>query len=638
MISKLLIATSLLICSIVVGQLPDSLPTLTNGNAPQTFEQMWGDYDPRSEPLETETIREWEEDGVLLRVVRFRIGVFKGREAKLAAIFGIPKNIAGTGTRIPGLVQIHGGGQYADHRACLMNAKRGYATVSIAWAGRISAPEYRVSPDEVKLFWDGKTQDPAYRLTTDWGAVDGYHAPGRNPKNHFPSVKPASWTMDDVESPRNSPWFLCAIAARRALTFLEQQPKVDPARLGVYGHSMGGKLTVMTSVDSRVKAAAPSCGGISDRDNDSKIFETTIGDDVSLSHIKCPIIFLSPSNDFHGRIGDLPRAIDEIQTESWRVTCSPHRSHQDTGEYEVASLLWFDEHLRGRFAFPETPATKLQFDGDSGTPSITIHADTSREVKAVDVFYTQHGKEPELASDRDSTVHRFWRHAATTASDDNWTATLPLVTIEKPLWVYANVTYGLDEAVMGAGYYYRIYAADSFVVSSLIEKVSPDQLNASGATATLKPSLMIESFADGWQQEWFTTEVEAWPRSTHKLFDQQFRAPASDARLAWQVRCDRPNKLVVLIDEHAALVDIKQTRHWQDIELSSSDFRNHAGDPLANWNTIRVLKLSNAERLIPGPNANTKPKILGKVWQGADPDFRNLRWVTKQSSPRVLDQ
>ena len=148
-------------------------------------------------------------------------------------------------------------------------------------AGRISAPDYRVTPAEVKLFWEGKTDAPNYRVTTDWGAVDGYHAPSRNPKNNFPSANPAPWTIDAVESPRNSPWFLCAIAARRALTFLEQQPEVDPERLGVYGHSMGGKLTVMASVDPRVKAAAPSCGGISDRENVSQVFVTTICDDVS---------------------------------------------------------------------------------------------------------------------------------------------------------------------------------------------------------------------------------------------------------------------------------------------------------------------------------------------------------------------
>ena len=91
---------------------------------------------------------------------------------------------------------------------------------------------------------------------------------------------------------------------------------------------MGGKLTVMTAPDPRVKVAAPSCGGISDLKNRSELFRSTLGDDVSLREISCPIIFLSPSNDFHGRIGDLPDAISEIQSSQWRVTCSPHHNHQ----------------------------------------------------------------------------------------------------------------------------------------------------------------------------------------------------------------------------------------------------------------------------------------------------------------------
>ena len=47
---------------------------------------MWGDFDPRQAPLETETLNEWEEDGVVLRVVRFHIGVFKGEASSLAGL------------------------------------------------------------------------------------------------------------------------------------------------------------------------------------------------------------------------------------------------------------------------------------------------------------------------------------------------------------------------------------------------------------------------------------------------------------------------------------------------------------------------------------------------------------------------
>ena len=439
------------------AQNQDTLPALTGDTAPQNFEQMWAGFDPRAEPLEVETLQEWEEGEVVLRIVRFRIGVFKGKKATLAAIYGFPKNAKAAGQKVPGLVQIHGGGQYADHKACLANAMRGYATVSIGWAGRISAPQYRVTPAEVKLFWEDKKDDPAYRLTTDWGAVDGYHAPGRNPRNAFPSARPHPWTLDTVESPRNSGWFLCALAARRALTFLEKQPEVDADRLGVYGHSMGGKLTVMAAVDPRVKAAAPSCGGVSDRYNDSPLFRATVGDDVSLKHVSCPIVFLSPANDFYGRIGDLPETVQEIQSQDWRVTCSPHASHQDTAEYEVATLLWFDQHLRGNFVFPRTPNTKLELKTDSRQPTLSVEVDSSRKVVSVDVFYTQQGKEKETPRDREETMHRFWHHSKPVKTGGRWIAKLPLVTTDKPLWAYANVTYALDQPVSGAGYYYGAY-------------------------------------------------------------------------------------------------------------------------------------------------------------------------------------
>ncbi len=628
---RLLVILVLLISPPVLAQEPESLPLLKSGVAPQDFQQMWNGFDPQAEPLDVQTLREWEEDGVVLRVVRFRIGVFKGKRSTLAAIYGFPKNAAPGGEKLPGLLQIHGGGQYADYRSCLMNAKRGYATVSIAWAGRILAPGYTVSPTGVQLFWDQQVADPAFKWTTDWGAVDGYHAPSRNAGNVFPSAAPHPWTMDSIESPRNSPWFLCALAARRALTFLERQHEVDPNRLGVYGHSMGGKLTVMASVDSRVKAAVPSCGGISDRVTASQIFQATICDNVSLEQISCPILFQSPANDFHGRIGDLPQSIKEIKSKQWRVICSPHHNHQDSSEYEVASLLWFDQHLQKTFRFPETPKTQLQLETIDAVPSVLVLADDSRTIQSVDVYYTLDGKEVELAADMANTVSRYWRQVKPVKVSGGWRARLPVESIAGPLWVYANVTYTLDQTVSGAGYYYGIYEADTFKVSSLIEKVSPEQMVAAGVKPTVESvvdsQLMIESFADGWQSQWFSYRPGSWPRSTFKLRSKNFQAPSEDAQLMLQVRCQQANALVVLLDQHAAVTELIGGDQWQDVVFRRDNFQSYADAPLSRLQGVRQLKLSDAEHLR-GANSS-ELKVVGRVWQGPPPQFRNLRWLQK---------
>ena len=102
---------------------------------------------------------------------------------------------------------------------------------------------------------------------------------------------------------------------------------------------MGGKLTIqITATDQPVKAAAPSCGGVSDRDG-NPLYCATVGDEPNLRNLRCPIIFLNPANDFHGRINDLQTALGEIQSRDWRVTCSPHHNHQDTAPYSVATPI-----------------------------------------------------------------------------------------------------------------------------------------------------------------------------------------------------------------------------------------------------------------------------------------------------------
>lgn len=620
------VSRSLLLLSITLVQFvavtfaQETLPPLGNGLPPQNYEALWADFDPRAEPLDVEVLKEWEEDDVVLRVVRLRVGIFKGEKAMLAGVYGFPKG----GSKLPGLVQIHGGGQFADYRAPLANAKRGYASISISWAGRINAPDHNVNPAVVKLFWEGKTEDPKYRITTDWGAMDGYHAPSRFKGTVFPKLAPLSWTLDTVDSPRNCPWFFCTMAARRALTFLEQQPEVDPDNLGVYGHSMGGKLTVLTAgSDSRVKAAVPSCGGISDRYSDSPLFRATMGDDVYLERITCPILFQSPANDFHGRIDDQQTALTEIQTKDWRVTSAAHHNHQDTANYEVAALLWFDQHLKGEFEWPETPATKLKL---AGVPQFSVKPDASKPILAVDVYYTRHGQMDGEKDDRENTKARFWHHATAEKRGDYWVADLPLHGTDQPLWVYANVLYPLDEPTSAVGYYYGAFTTETFNLTSKMEMVSLDTLKAAAVESSVPASLLIESFEEGWEEEWFSYRPEEWGRRTHKIYDTRWTAPEG-AHLAFEVKADAANKMVVGIDDYAVEFELLGGGKWQEVILSQADFKNAAGISPADWNDIRELRVLEKDRLKIKVDGESKSLSLGAKWRGDRPEFRNLRWV-----------
>ncbi len=209
---------------------------------PQNVTDLWTDYDARKEPLEIEVVKEWKEDGVVTRYVTFKVGTFKGADARIAAYYSFPDNET---QKNAAFVWSHGGGQRAERGRGVYFAKQGFATIDINWLGR--------------------PMEPGIDVNTDWGNVD----PTQGPRFYSKALRkgwkrnlqPDDYSIDPVPSPRNSNWFLLAVAARRAITFLEQQPEVDPNRIGFAGFSMGGMITALTAIDWRLKAVAPFVGG-----------------------------------------------------------------------------------------------------------------------------------------------------------------------------------------------------------------------------------------------------------------------------------------------------------------------------------------------------------------------------------------
>src|SRR5262245_50211926 len=59
----------------------ETLPPLKDGTVPETIDEIWAGFDPQREPLETEILKEWEVDGLVCRIVRYRIGIFKGTKS-----------------------------------------------------------------------------------------------------------------------------------------------------------------------------------------------------------------------------------------------------------------------------------------------------------------------------------------------------------------------------------------------------------------------------------------------------------------------------------------------------------------------------------------------------------------------------
>ena len=154
------------------------------------------------------------------------------------------------------------------------------------------------------------------------------------------------------------------------------------------------------------------------------------------------------------------------------------------------------------------------------------------------------------------------------------------------------------------------------------------QLKAAAVKATVKPTLMIESFEGDWQKEWFTYKPQNWARNTHKVYDDKYKAPET-ARLAFEVLADKPDKMVVGIDKHTAEIKLDGQSKWQRVVLSAGDFHDVGGIALSGWDGIKELRLGDQETLRGKVDGKDKVLNLGDVWKGIEPKFRNLRWIKR---------
>jgi cephalosporin-C deacetylase-like acetyl esterase len=451
-------------------------PLVGEEKVPTTVAALWADVDPTAEPLEIKVVREWQEEGLVLRYVTYHVGTFKGKPARVAAFYAFPRGAR----KLPGLVHLHGGGQRAFLHEVKYYAQRGYACLSINWGGR-----------EME---DARAGD----ANTDWGAVD----PTQKNVPGYANLKPGPLYLDPVESPRNNNWYLLTLASRRALTFLEQQAEVDAERLGVYGHSMGGNLTVyVAGTDRRVKASAPSVGGQGFRTvpwtllpeqrrkqikGDLQLYRATLGFQSYAPHVQAPLLWLSATNDFHQVMDDTFRTGKLIPHENLRYSFAPHLNHRFTPPFAVTRPLWFDQHLKGSFTFPKTPQAKLVFAGKDGLARLEVRPDMSAAVDRVHILY----------SIDPHPMARFWRTApAARQTGDVWIAPLPVLSTDQPLFAFANVHYKLAKPVTVQ----FAPPTETYALSSQLQTAVPRELQQQKVLATDKLSNLIDDFSRGFQ-------------------------------------------------------------------------------------------------------------------------------------------
>lgn len=571
----------------------DSLtPYTTADQVPQSAAALWGSYDAKAEPLDIKVHHEWKKDGVVSRLVSFKVGTFKGTAARIAAYYCFPEN----GKKNPAFVWSHGGGQRADRNRGHYFATQGFATIDINWLGRPLEPEL----------------DQENKWGTDWGKIDPTQGPGFYPKalrKHFKSsFHPDEFSVDSVISPRNSNWFILSLAGRRALTFLEQQPEVDVTKLGFTGYSMGGTITSMTATDKRLKAVAPfvggtaylhenypgmKSGGVIRNIGDLECYKNTIDPGAYWKHVKIPVMFITSSNDFHSKFDRIYRSMDLLPHKNWRVTGNMHANHGPGPEQWILLNHWFKQYLAGENQnIPATAVSMMKIVG--GTADFTVTPDALDRLTEVEVYYSY---DP-------NCITRFWKKSPAAKEGSTWKAKLK-VHPKLPLYAFALCRYKLAKPeVLERG-----NTTTTFALNSQLQRHIPADIHLVGYHKLSKSGL-IDDFSEG--------TINWSSRDQHSIKTYKFQDPELDTSagrklaLTFNLKKDEPLLMGVEVDSkflgHGR--DLGSFHHGRRITgdgpttiiLTPADFKQRQGEKKLVWANVSTFSLSLTD-------ANTKQRI-----------------------------
>lgn len=594
-----------------------------NAGPPATPMAVWGPLQAaiENDPLNTEINQTFSVDGITVQLLRYDLGTLTGTQTsgspKIAAYYVFPT----AGANVPGIVDIHGGGQRANLSIAGYWARQGYACLSIDWGGHELVP--------------GKP-------STDWDGIPaGFIRPGVTQAVHHERVDPDLYidgaTLYSEPHPMNNSFLLNAYAARRGLTFLAQQPNVDATKLGLTGHSMGGITTVTASIDPRVKAATPSVGGTgwtyedlwglpntaSFRDTQHlELYQSAVAVQSYWPLIQAPTLFLEASNDFNAPFDSLQPSMDLLPaTTERRIAVATHYNHQFDDASEAARVLWQMSKLGNSFDLPQTPATVLDLTQSSGIPKLRILPDAAaaRPLLKVDIYY---------GSVR-YPLERYW-HAGdvTQAADGWWEADCPVTDLAERLSAYAVLTYDIGaDLPMPPGH---SPTTREFSIASELMAAFPDELAANGIQATATRTRQLDEFDDGFQ-DWYQLfpnnpilfDIGSW-----KVGDPIYEAPIGSL-LAFDVQASTAGNFLGITlrtdwnfrpnTTYAALFPLNKTGNNHIILSPASFINRESGLPLADWSDIKIIQFQ------PGNHAN--PSIGLPGWVGDIPTFSSLRWI-----------
>lgn len=294
--------------------------------------------EPADLPFDVAVLEQRQDSNICWQAMVYTSELYRDQPMRIFAWYAWPK-AAG---RHPAVLSIHGGGGGADLPRAQDFARRGYACLAYDWnAWRQGNPAWKSGeplPATTNTVYCGLWYD-------DWG-------------KHFLCPGPdGDWKWPTL--------YRSIMAARRGLTWLEQQPQVEAGALFAEGHSWGGfTVQLLAGLDPRLKGVVSSAaagawasryragqeGHIRDLKPDQAEACLQRYDPASFAdRMRAPILVRLATADFFGSVDNLMEYWDRIAApKALELQPSGNHTFWDVG----TRAAWFD---RCRGAGPDFP-------------------------------------------------------------------------------------------------------------------------------------------------------------------------------------------------------------------------------------------------------------------------------------------
>ena len=249
-------------------------------------------------------------------------------------------------------------------------------------------------------------------------------------------------------------------------------------------------------MDPRLKAVAPMVGGTGFKYVDFPggiegsslkphfkhldIYKKTMDPEGYWPLVKCPVLFITSSNDFHSTFERIYQSINLLNHSDWRVSSNVHQNHGPGNEQWVLLNLWFEKYLQGKeIKIPQTPSTDLSVKGSVAT--FTFTPENKESLESTNIYYSY---------DPNSRT-RFWIHAKSNSDQLKQSVDIPIHK-NLPLYVFASCRYRLNKAIQ-----LERGSASFFTINSDEKWIIPKEVNLGELKNISKETDLFEDFKNG---------------------------------------------------------------------------------------------------------------------------------------------